>query len=141
MVVQEQGGNIRTDKVALDVTGMGTATGAGTVSAAGALNYNVLLKLTGLVGAPGKAAPAQQAGGGGLMGMAGGLTGMIPGGAAGGAIGGLAAGAMRNGIPVAIGGTTSSPTFAPNLSGVVLGLEQVPRRICSRDGQVSRERI
>ena len=123
MVVQEQGGNIRTDKVALDVTGVGTATGAGTVSAAGALNYNVLLKLTGLMGAPGKAAPAQQSGGGGLMGLAGGLAGgMIPGGGAAGAIGGLAGGALRNGIPVAIGGTTSNPSFAPNLSGVMAGV-------------------
>lgn len=127
MVVDEAGGAIRTDKIALDVTGVGTATGAGSVSAAGALDYNVILKLTGLTGGGGgaTAAPASSGGGaaGGLAGLAGGL---IPGGGAGGAglgaVSGLTSGLLKGGIPVAIGGTTSNPTFAPNLAGLTKGL-------------------
>ena len=44
MNIREAGGAIQTDNIALDVAGVGTATGAGTGSAAGALNYNVILK-------------------------------------------------------------------------------------------------
>jgi AsmA protein len=123
MNVQESGGAIRTDKVALDVAGVGTATGAGSVSAGGALDYNMVLKLTGLVagsGSSGAGAPAA----GGVAGLAGALSGFIPGGGGGGAlgsIGGLAGAALKNGIPVAIGGTTSNPTFAPNLAGLMKG--------------------
>ena len=123
MVIDEAGGAIRTDKIALDVTGVGTATGAGNVSAAGALDYNVLLKLTGLAGGSTPAAtPASSKGAGGLAGLAGGF---IPGGAGGselGAVGGLTNGLLKGGIPVAIGGTTSNPTFAPNLAGLTKGL-------------------
>ena len=121
MNIREAGGNIQTENVALDVVGVGTATGAGSVSAAGALNYNVVLKLTGLVGAP--AANSSAKTGGSTAGILGGLAGMIPG--SGGAtssglasIGGLAGAVAKNGIPVAIGGTTSNPTFTPNLSKV-----------------------
>jgi AsmA protein len=120
MNVQESGGAIRTDKVALDVAGVGTATGAGSVSAGGGLNYNMVLKLTGLMGSSGGVAPAA----GGAGGLTGALAGFIPGGGGGGAlgaIGGLAGAALRNGIPVAIGGTTSNPTFAPNLGGLMKG--------------------
>jgi AsmA protein len=122
MNAQESGGAIRTDNVALDVAGVGTATGAGSVSAGGALNYNMVLKLTGLIapGSSGAAAPAA----GGTAGLAGALTGFIPGGGGAGAlgsVGGLAGAALRNGIPVAIGGTTSNPTFAPNLGGLMKG--------------------
>ncbi len=53
MDVREAGGGIETDRVALDVVGLGTATGAGSVSAGGALNYNMVLKLTGLMGGAG----------------------------------------------------------------------------------------
>jgi AsmA protein len=120
MNIREAGGGIQTDNIALDVAGVGTATGAGSVSAAGALNYNVNLKLTGLIG-PQPANSTAATNGGGAAGMLGGLAGMIPGGggAAGlGSIGGLAGGALKNGIPVAIGGTTSNPTFTPNIRGV-----------------------
>ena len=48
MNIREEGGSIRTDNIALDVAGVGTATGAGAVSSGGALNYNMVLKLTGL---------------------------------------------------------------------------------------------
>jgi hypothetical protein len=113
------GGNVRTDNVSVIVPSIGSATGAGTISAAGALNYNVILKLTGVLGAvSGKGGAASGAGG-----IAGQLMGMIPGGAAGGAagsvIGNYAGAALRNGVPVAIGGTTSNPTFTPNMGGIV----------------------
>ncbi|HMG03650.1 MAG TPA: hypothetical protein VK596_10985, partial [Edaphobacter sp.] len=55
----------------------------------------------------------------GIGGIAGSLMGMIPNSGAAGAIGGIATSALRNGVPVAIGGTTSNPTFAPNLSGAM----------------------
>ena len=113
------GGNVRTDNVSVVVPSIGSATGAGTISAAGALNYNVILKLTGVLGAvSGKGGAAAGAGG-----IAGQLMGMIPAGAAGGAagsvIGNYAGAALRNGVPVAIGGTTSNPTFTPNMGGIV----------------------
>lgn len=112
--IRVDGGNVRTDNLALDVPALGTATGAGTVAASGALNYNVILKLTGLVG-EGKAGSSAA----GIGGIAGSLMGMIPNSGAAGAIGGVATSALRNGVPVAIGGTTSNPTFTPNLSGAM----------------------
>jgi hypothetical protein len=113
------GGNVRTDNVSVIVPAIGSATGAGTISAAGTLNYNVILKLTGVVGAlSGKGGAASGAGG-----IAGQLMGMIPSGAVGGTagsvIGNYAGAALRNGVPVAIGGTTSNPTFTPNMGGIV----------------------
>ena len=131
MNVREAGGGIRTDNVALSVAGVGTATGAGSVSPAGALDYNVLLKLTELTGGSGgaNAAPAAtrtSGGGGGLAGIAGLAGGFIPGGGgtAGGlgALGGITGSLLKSGIPVAIGGTTSNPTFAPNLAGLTKGI-------------------
>jgi hypothetical protein len=111
-------GNVRTDNLSVIVPSIGSAAGAGTISAAGALNYNVVLKLTGILGAAGGKGGAT-AGAGGVAGQ---LMGMIPGGAAGGAagsvVGNIAGSALRNGVPVQIGGTTSSPTFAPNMSGL-----------------------
>jgi AsmA protein len=124
MNVREEGGAIRTDNIALDVAGVGTATGAGGVSAGGALNYNMVLKLTGLTGGSG-GSNTQTSAGGGAAGLAGALSGFIPGGgggAAAGALGGLAGGVLKAGIPVAIGGTTSNPTFAPNLAGLASGV-------------------
>ncbi len=125
MNVNEAGGAIRTDKIALDVEGIGTATGAGSVSQSGALNYNMLLKLTGLMSGPAnnRAAPAT-GGGGGVAGLAGGLAGLIPGGVGSsmGSIGGLAGGILKAGIPVAIGGTTSHPIFMPNVRGLATGI-------------------
>jgi len=113
------GGNVRTDNVSVVVPSIGSATGAGTISAAGALNYNVILKLTGVFGAVGGKGGAA-AGAGGIAGQ---LMGMIPAGAAGGAAGGVignyAGAALRNGVPVAIGGTTSNPTFTPNMARIV----------------------
>jgi AsmA protein len=120
MNIREAGGAIQTDNIALDVAGVGTATGAGSVSAVGALNYNVVLKLTGLVAGSGNSAPAA---GGGSAALLGGLASMIQGGGgAAGSVGGIAAGVAKNGIPVAIGGTTSNPTFTPNMKGVMSGV-------------------
>ena len=104
-------GDVRTDNLSLVVPALGTATGAGTVSAAGALNYQVVLKLTGLTGGGNGSA--------GAGGIAGQLMAMIPSGGTAGSIGGLASSALKNGIPVAIGGTTSNPTFTPNLGGLI----------------------
>ena len=111
--INVNGGNVRTDNLALDMPALGTATGAGTVAASGALNYNVVLKLTGILGS-GKGGSAA-----GLGGIAGSLMGMIPNSGAAGAVGGFATNALRNGVPVAIAGTTSNPTFTPNLSGAM----------------------
>jgi hypothetical protein len=134
MDVQQSGGGIRTDHVNLSVAGVGTATGGGSVSPGGALNYNMVLRLTELGGGGGGGAAAAtsqpQAGGGGIAGVAGGLLGAL-GGGSGGAPGlkGLSpAGALggnflaRAAIPVQIGGTTSNPTFAPNVAGLATGI-------------------
>ncbi len=124
MNVYDAAGAIRTDKIALDVAGIGTATGAGSVSPGGALNYNMLLKLTGLMSGPSNNRAAPAAGGAGVAGLAGGLAGLIPGGAASsmGSVGGLAGGVFKSGIPVTIGGTTSNPTFMPNVRGLATGI-------------------
>ncbi|RXH57607.1 AsmA family protein [Granulicella sibirica] len=145
MDVREQSGNIRTDKIALDVAGVGTATGAGSVSEGGALNYSMLLKLTGLVNTSPGSAPASN--NGGVAGLVGGLAGFIPGGAAGGgglgSIGGIAGNVLKNGIPVDIAGTTSNPTFAPKIGSIAtsvgLGAAQgfIPgKKSGSSDGKV-----
>ena len=122
MDVREEGGAIRTDKVALDVAGVGTATGAGGVSAGGALNYNMLLKLTGLTVGGGSGGGLQAPAAGGAAGLVGALSGFIPGGSGGAGalagVGGIASGVLKSGIPVAIGGTTSNPTFSPNVAGL-----------------------
>ncbi len=116
------GGNVRTDNVSIVVPSIGTATGAGTISAAGALNYNTVLKLTGLFGGSNGKTGSSSGAGSGAGGVAG-LMGMIPGGAVGGAagsaIGSFAGAALRNGVPVTIGGTTSNPTFTPNMGGIM----------------------
>ena len=111
------GGNVRTDNVSVVVPSIGSATGSGTISAAGALNYNTILKLTGILGGSSGKSGAFAGG------VAGSLLGLIPGGTVGGAagsvIGNYAGAALRNGVPVAIGGTTSNPTFTPNMGGIV----------------------
>lgn len=104
--VHVEGGNIRTDNLALDVPSLGTASGAGTVSATGALNYNIVVKPTLFSGS---SQPA----------TSGGIAGQLLGAANVGGIGGVAGSALKNGVPVAIGGTTSNPTFSPNMNGLL----------------------
>ncbi|MGH9704161.1 MAG: hypothetical protein ACRD4K_12375, partial [Candidatus Acidiferrales bacterium] len=93
----------RADKLNLVVEGLGTVTGNGTISAQHALNFKMLAKLTGISQSPvGQIA--------GIASMAGlvqtkGLT-----------------SAMANGIPFTIQGTTSNPTFTPDVSGIAKGL-------------------
>lgn len=120
MNVHVAGGAVRTDNIALNMPALGTATGAGTVSDGGGLNYNVVLKPTILSGGGAAATNAAPAAGGG--GIAGQIMGMIPGGAAGGTFAKLSGGALKGGIPVAIGGTTSNPTFMPNMKGLIGGV-------------------
>ena len=121
MDIRSQGNSVRTDKIAVDVPSLGTASGAGSVNNS-ALDYHVVLKPTALgkgLGSLGGGAVSGAAGGG----VAGQLLGMIPGGATKG-LGSLAGGSglLRSGIPVAIGGTTSSPTFTPDMRGLVGGV-------------------
>jgi AsmA protein len=111
--IRVAGGAVRTDNLSIVVPAFGTATGAGSVSAAGGLDYQMILKVTALGGGGGSGGATASAGG-----IAGQLMGMIPGGASGGAIGGVAGAALKNGIPVAIGGTTSNPTFTPNMNAL-----------------------
>ena len=114
MDVRSQGADLRTDKIALDVPTLGTASGSGSVNN-GALDYQVVLKPLLLSKGLGGAVPGGGSSGG-SAGLAGQLMGMIPGGA-GKALGG-GSGFLKGGIPVAIGGTTTNPTFAPNMRGL-----------------------
>lgn len=123
-------GDVRTDNLAILVPSVGSATGSGSVAASGALSYQMILKITGLLGGnsgSGNTASAGPSSSSGAAGLAGSLLGMIPGGGGAtggtlgklGAAGGFAGAALKNGIPVAIGGTTSNPTFAPNMNGLI----------------------
>lgn len=103
--IHVEGGNIRTDNLALDVPALGTASGAGTVSATGALNYNIIIKPT-LFSTSNQSAT-------------GGIAGQLLGAANIGGIGGIAGSALKNGVPVVIGGTTSNPTFTPNMNNLL----------------------
>ncbi len=91
---------LQAQNILLTVAGLGTATGNGTVSAAKALNFHVVAKL------------AQT----GATGMATTAISMI-----GGGVGGAAAGALKNGIPVTITGTASSPIITPDMKGLTGG--------------------
>ncbi len=136
MDVHEQNSNVRTDKVDLAVAGVGTATGNGTVSANGALDYSMLLKLTGLTGAP-AAAQNTSANNGGVAGLVGGLLGASGAGKNVSALGGLTSGVLSRGIPVQIGGTTAHPTFAPNLKGLTtsIGASEAQQLINQKTGR------
>ena len=82
-----------------DVPGIGTATGNGTVSAAGALNFQLVAKLSSS---------------GGVAGAAGGAMS---------ALGGVAGGFMQttatNGIPLSITGTTTNPSIRANVGSML----------------------
>jgi AsmA protein len=92
-----------TDNLVAVVTGLGSASGAGSISPAGALNYRLLVKL-------------DSSGVGGLATQA---IGLIPGG-----FGSQVSQQTKNGIPVTISGTTSNPTFTPDMSKMLGGAAQ-----------------
>lgn len=83
---------IRTDAVNLTIPALGVLTGAGTISPAGALNYKMKAELTG---------------GGAVSGLE--------------QMAGLGGGSKSVGIPFSIQGTTASPTFIPDVQGMLGG--------------------
>jgi AsmA protein len=87
-------GGIQTNNLNAIVTGLGSATGSGSISPSNALNYQLVIKLS-------------SSGVGGLAQRA---ASLLPG-----AFGSNLGQSMKNGIPVAIRGTTSHPEFIPNL--------------------------
>ena len=106
------------DNLALVMPALGSVAGSGTIGAGGALDYHVILK----VGAFGRGGGA---GAGRAEGIVSEFLGMLSGGSRKSA-GGLPANAnaLRNGIPLAIGGTTSHPTFTPDFSGTLLNAHE-----------------
>lgn len=91
---------IRTDAINSVVTGVGSATGNGTISPGGALDYKLVVTLASGVGAVASKAV-------GLLSDA------------------LGSGSAK-GVPVTIGGTTSNPTFMPDLGAIAGGVVQNP---------------
>ncbi len=112
--LRESAGALQANNILLTVAGLGTATGNGTVSAAKALNFHVVAKL------------AQS----GATGMATTAISMI-----GGGVGGAAAGALRNGIPVTITGTASSPIITPDMKGLTGGSGMNAASLLGKRGQ------
>lgn len=112
--LRESAGALQANNIVLTVAGLGTATGNGTVSAAKALNFHVVAKL------------AQT----GAAGMATTAISMI-----GGGVGGAASGALKNGIPVTITGTASSPIITPDMKGLTSGSGVNPASLLGRRGQ------
>lgn len=90
---------IQTNNLTTVVTGLGAATGQGSISPDDALNYHLRVKLAST----------------GVGGIATQAMSLLPG-----ALGASASQQMKNGIPLAITGTTSRPIFAPEL-GQILG--------------------
>jgi len=93
-----------TDNLAVVVAGLGSASGNGSISPGGALNYRLLVKM---------------ATGGGVSGIATQAMSLLPG-----AFGSAVSQTTKNGIPVTIGGTTSNPTFTPDIRGLAGGALQ-----------------
>ena len=93
----------QTNNLAAVVAGLGSAAGNGSISAGGALNYHLLLKL-------------DSSGVGGLATQA---LSLLPG-----AFGSAVSQTTKNGIPVTIAGTTSNPTFTPDMSKLAGGAIQ-----------------
>ena len=94
---------VRTDNLAAVVVGIGSASGSGSISPAGALDYHLLVK-------------PSSTGAGAVAGQAISLLS--------GALGSAVTQNTKNGIPLVIGGTTSSPTFTPDMSKMVGGMLQ-----------------
>lgn len=94
---------IQTNNLAAVVEGLGAASGNGTISPAGALSYHLVIKLSS-TGVGGLAAQAMQ---------------LLPG-----VFGSAVNQATKDGIPVTISGTTSNPTFTPDMNKLVGGTNQ-----------------
>jgi len=94
----------QTDNLAAVVAGLGSASGGGSISPAGALNYQLLIKLDSS---------------GGVGRLATEAISLIPG-----AFGSAVTQTTKNGIPVTMTGTTSNPTFAPDMTKMVGGAFQ-----------------
>jgi AsmA protein len=109
--LRESAGALDANNILLTVAGLGTATGNGTVSAAKALNFHVVAKLQG-----------------GVANVATSAISMI-----GGAAGGLAGNALKNGIPVTITGTASSPIITPDMKGLTAGAAN-PASLLGKNG-------
>ncbi len=109
--LRESAGALDANNILLTVAGLGTATGNGTVSAAKALNFHVVAKLQG-----------------GVANVATSAISMI-----GGAAGGLAGNALKNGIPVTITGTASSPIITPDMKGLTGGATN-PASLLGKNG-------
>ena len=104
----------RTDNLVAVVTGLGSASGNGSIRPADALNYHLRIKL-------------DSSGAGGAVTKA---AGLLPG-----VFGSAVTQATKNGIPVAITGTTSNPVFAPELGGMVPGATQKNQKSTSPLGK------
>jgi AsmA protein len=109
--LRESAGALDANNILLTVAGLGTATGNGTVSAAKTLNFHVVAKLQG-----------------GVASVATSAISMI-----GGAAGGLAGNALKNGIPVTITGTASSPIITPDMKGLAGGAPN-PASLLGKNG-------
>jgi AsmA protein len=109
--LRESAGALDANNILLTVAGLGTATGNGTVSAAKALNFHVVAKLQG-----------------GVANVASSAISMI-----GGAAGGFAGNALKNGIPVTITGTASSPIITPDMKGLTAGAAN-PASLLGKNG-------
>jgi AsmA protein len=98
--LRHSAGGTETDNLVATIAGLGTATGSGSISPGNALNYHLLVKF-------------DSSGIGGLATQA---VGLLPG-----ILGAAVGKSTKTGIPVAIGGTTSNPTFRPELGKLVGG--------------------
>lgn len=105
LALQSSSAGVRTDNVYASLPGLGQITGNGEVSSAGALNYRLVVKLSGPSGAAGGVA-----------------TGLLS--AFGGKAGNFTSAAATNGIPLSITGTTTNPVFTPDVKGIGGGLLQ-----------------
>jgi AsmA protein len=106
----------RTDNLVAVIAGLGSATGGGSISPTGGLNYQLIVKINTASGVGGLATTAMS---------------LIPG-----QFGSTMGQAAKNGIPVTITGTTSNPTFTPDLSKMMSGSPQQKNMQANPLGQV-----
>jgi AsmA protein len=90
--LRHSAGGTETDNLVATIAGLGTATGSGSISPSSTLNYHLVVKFD-ASGVGGLATKAVE---------------LLPG-----ILGAAVGNSAKNGIPVAVGGTTANPTFAP----------------------------